>query len=93
MSIAYSIDIMAEKSPRKKAFFRGDTAISDREYSIVLIVIKAKKPYVPIVKIKQMFTEYISNHSDVRVRFVQICFFKKSDFRQGAAASLYSTAT
>ncbi|MBP5433473.1 MAG: hypothetical protein J6Y81_14355 [Ruminococcus sp.] len=84
---------MAEKSPRKKAFFRGYIAVSDREYSVVLKVIKAQKLFLLIVKIKQTFGRHISNHSDVRVRFVQICFSKKSDFRQGAAASLYFTAT
>ena len=84
---------MAEKSPRKKALFRGYTAISDREYSIVLIVIKAKKLFLIIVKFKQTFGRHISVHSDVRVRFVQMRNFKKSDFRQGATASLYFTAT
>ena len=84
---------MAEKSPRKKALFRGYTAISDREYSVVLKVIKAQQLLIPVVKIKQTFANHIFINSDVRVRFVQICFFKKSDFRQGAAASLYFTAT
>ena len=83
---------MAEKSPRKKAHFRGYTAIHNREYSVVLNVIKSQKLLLLIVKIKQMFFEHISNHLDVRVKFVQICFFKKSDFRQGAAASLYFIA-
>ena len=72
---------MAEKSPRKKAFFWGDTVISNREYSIVLNVIKAQKPYVSIVKIKQTFDRHISINSDVRVRFVQILKFKKAVFR------------
>ena len=62
--------------------FRGDTACSDREEFIDFCVKKACETFVLIVHQEQMFWIHISEYSNVRVRFTQICNVIKSVFRQ-----------